>query len=370
VSEQQHSANVNDIGPMAAAAIPPAATINNPPKKSRTGLKIVIVLLFLLAAAVSVFLWLQHKALVNMQTSFALQATENTAQRRALEMQVTDALAKQQQQLQGDYTELAQRQESTAARVQALTNITRDDWKLTEVSYLLRMANQRILLEHETGNALALAESANTVLSELENADLFPVRKKLAEEIQSLKMVTKVDREGIYLQLLALTQQIDSLPLIEPLVEDEEADADASEEVTTTTFLEKVKNLGLRTLHKLSGYVRVRDQGRRVDAILPPEDQMYLKQNLRLMLEQAQTGLLREEQHVYQASLDKAQNWIRDYYPLNEQAEIVLNDLEQLKKNIVQQALPDFSGSASLIKDYIQQKDKLVIARHGTEQTK
>lgn len=363
MSEQHHSTNGNNTEP--TAAIPVSAVNSKPPKKSRTGFSIIIFLLFLLAAAIGAFLWLQHQALLNMQTSFAQQTAENSAQRRDLEAQVNAALVKQQQQLQGDFDELSQRQEGTAARVQALTNITRDDWKLTEVSYLLRMANQRILLEHETANALALAESANTVLSELDSADLFPVRKKLAEEIQSLKMVTKVDREGIYLQLLALTQQIDSLPLIEPLVEDEEADSELQEEVTTTTFWEKVKNVGLRTLHKLNGYVRVRDQGRRVDAILPPEDQMYLKQNLRLMLEQAQTGLLREEQHVYQASLDKAQNWIRDYYPLNEQAEIVLNDLEQLKKNIVQQALPDFSGSASLIKDYIKQKDKLAIARHG-----
>lgn len=338
------------------------------PKKSHRGFKLVIVFLLLLAAAIAAFLWYQHQALIAAQTAFTQQIAENDVQRKALEAKVTAALVKQQQQLQSDFVELAQRQESTAARLQALTNITRDDWKLSEVSYLLRMANQRILLEHETANALALADSANTVLSELESAELFPVRKKLAEEIQALKMVSKVDREGIYLQLLALTQQIDSLPLIEPLVEEDESVLAEQETVTATSFWEKVKNLGKRTLQKLSGYVRVRDQGRRVDAILPPEDQMYLKQNLRLMLEQAQTGLLREEQHVYQASLDKAQNWIRDYYPLNEQAEIVLNDLEQLKKNIVQQALPDFSGSAAMVKDYIQQKDKLAIARRGAAQ--
>lgn len=359
MSEQHHSASVNEV------ATAPAANARVPVERSHVGWKIVIVFLFLVAAGVAGFLWLQYKALVDVQYDLAQQTADNNSQRRALEMQLSAALLKQQQQLQGDLTELAQRQESTAAKVQALTNITRDDWKLIEVSYLLRMANQRILLEHETANAMALGESANDLLSELENADLFPVRKKLAEEIQAVKMVTKVDREGIYLQLLALTQQIDSLPLIEPLVEDEEPGLDEQQEASETTFLEKIKNLGMRTLHKLSGYVRVRDQGRRVDAILPPEDQMYLKQNLRLMLEQAQTGLLREEQHVYQASLDKAQNWIRDYYPLNEQAEIVLNDLEQFKKNIVQQALPDFSGSAALLKAYIQQKDKLAIAHHG-----
>ena len=310
-------------------------------------------------------LWEQHKVLLNAQTALKTERDESETQRKVLAAKLENDLANQEQQFQDSMSELAQRQESTATRVQALSNISRDDWKLTEVSYLLRMANQRILLEHETANALALAESANSVLSELDNADLFATRKKLTEEVQALKMVTKVDREGIYLQLLALTQQIDNLPLIEPLFAEDEEAPEYSEETTTTTLWQKVKNFGKRTLVKLGKHVRVRDQGRRVDAILPPEDQMYLKQNLRLMLEQAQTGLLREEQHVYQASLDKAQTWIRDYYPLNEQAEIVLNDLERLKKNIVQQALPDFSASAALMKDYITQKDRVAATRNG-----
>jgi uroporphyrin-III C-methyltransferase len=166
------------------------------------------------------------------------------------------------------------------------------------------------------------------------------------------------------LQLLALTQQIENLPLIEPLIESDEDETFVAQNDDSTAG-EKFSNLGKRLWHQLSNHVRVRDQGRRIDAILPPEDQMYLKQNLRLMLEQAQTGLLREEQHVYQASLDKAQNWIRQYYPLNEQSEIVLNDLEQLKKSNVQQMLPNFAVSAELLKELNAKKDRLVPAHSG-----
>ena len=338
-----------------------------PVKKSRIGLWVSLVLLVLIAA-VAAFGWMQYQTINKLQASLNAQQINSEAKRKALEEKFAQDLAAQTKQVQGDVTELTQRLDSTTSKVLALTNISRDDWKLTEVDYLLRMANQRILMEHEASNSLALAESANTVLAELQNADLFAARKKLNEEIEALKLVNKVDREGIYLQLLALTQQIEMLPLIEPLVgEDEESLAalDQGEEVQTPTFWQRVKNFGARTWHRLSSYVRVRDQGRRVDAILPPEDQMYLKQNLRLMLEQAQIGLLREEQHVYQASLDKAQNWIRDYYPLNDQAQIVLNDLEQLKRNNVQQPLPDFSGSAALIKEYLRQKDRLTFSRHG-----
>jgi uroporphyrin-3 C-methyltransferase len=360
---------VSDVNTSAPADETQTATksINVAPRRSRIG-QWIILLLLVAIAGVSVFLWYQYQALNKLSSALITQAAVSDAKRKALEAKITDDVAMQSKQVQIEVTELTQRLDSTTSKVLALTNISHDDWKLAEVDYLLRMANQRILMEHEATNSLALAQSANSVLAELQNADLFPARKKLSEEIEALKLASKVDREGIYLQLLAITQQIESLPLIEPLVEEDEetlAAMDQGEELVSPTLWQRLKNMSKHVWHKLSVYVRVRDQGRRVDAILPPEDQMYLKQNLRLMLEQAQIGLLREEQHVYQASLDKAQNWIRDYYPLNEQAQIVLNDLDLLKKDNVQQPLPDFSGSAALVKEYLRQKDRLAFSRHG-----
>lgn len=339
-------------------------------KKSRMGAWVTLVLLALIAGA-GVFVWHQYNAITSLQAALATQASANEARGKKLEAKIAEDLAAHNKQLQGDLAELTQRLDSTSSKVLSLSSMSRDDWKLAEVDYLLRMANQRILMEHEATNSLALAQSANGILADLQNADLFGARKKLSEEIEALKLANKVDREGIYLQLLAITQQIESLPLIEPLFEEDEESIAAMEQSDTPeaqTFWQGVQQVGVNIWHKLSIYVRVRDQGRRVDAILPPEDQMYLKQNLRLMLEQAQIGLLREEQHVYQASLDKAQNWIRDYYPLNDQAQIVLNDLEQLKKSNVQQPLPDFTGSAAMVKEYLRQKDRLAFSRHGGNQ--
>lgn len=345
------------------------ATMSKKPaqKKSRLGIWVALVLLVLIAG-VSAFLWYEYHAITKLQNALVTQAAVNETKRKALEAKFAEDLALQSKQVQGDVTELTQRLDSASSKILGLTNMSRDDWKLAEVDYLLRMANQRILMEHEATNSLALAQSANGILAELQNADLFSARKKLTEEIEALKLASKVDREGIYLQLLAITQQIENLPLIEPLFEEDEetiAAMEEGEEPEAQTLWQRMQRVGKNVWHKLSIYVRVRDQGRRVDAILPPEDQMYLKQNLRLMLEQAQIGLLREEQHVYQASLDKAQNWIRDYYPLNDQAQIVLNDLEQLKKSNVQQPLPDFTGSAAMVKEYLRQKDRLAFSRQG-----
>src|SRR5690606_32604161 len=57
---------------------------------------------------------------------------------------------------------------------------------------------------------------------------------------------------------------------------------------------------------------------RRLDQPLPPllapEQHYYLKQNLRLMLEQASLALLDKNAEVYQASLTKAAAWLTQYF--------------------------------------------------------
>src|SRR5690606_8246965 len=163
-------------------------------------------------------------------------------------------------------------------------SVTREDWKLAEAEYLLRLANQRVLLDRNSGNAVALAKTVDEILHSLNDPDLFPIRKALASEISGLSLAGDIDREGVYLRLMALSEQIEKLPLIEPLgaADDEWLDVVPEE---NETWGEKIKRGFNRILFKLSHHVRRRDDAELVTAILPPDNQIYLKQNMRLMLE-------------------------------------------------------------------------------------
>ena len=48
----------------------------------------------------------------------------------------------------------------------------RDDWLLAEAQYLLRMANQRLIMANDVGAAQALLGSADTILLELDDVRL------------------------------------------------------------------------------------------------------------------------------------------------------------------------------------------------------
>ncbi len=336
-----------------------------PPQKSasrRSGNGGVWLVLLLLIAAVIYGAWyfaqqyqLQQQRLENVQAQLQQQQRVSQEQQETLTVTLEQQLAEQQSTIQNSMSELAQRIENTTSRVQALSSVHRDDWKLAEAEYLLRLANQRVLLDRNSGNAVALAQSVDEILRDLNDPDLFPVRKALATEMSELTLAGDIDREGVYLRLLALSEQIEKLPLIEPLGSTEEIWPEDEPQENEGLWV-KTKRGFMNLLKKFSHHLRVRDHAQPVPAILAPDNQIYLKQNMRLMLEQAQAALLREEAQVYQTSLQKAQEWMKTYFPLNTQSVAAQAELADLQNVIITQSLPNFSESTALLKTYIERK--------------
>jgi uroporphyrin-III C-methyltransferase len=309
----------------------------------------------------------QQQIIDNLRTQVEQQAQAIETRQQLLEDNLDKEFVEQQASIQTNLNDLAEQVDSNNARLLSLSSVNRDEWKLQEAQYLLRLADQRILLEKDSQNALALALSADDVLRDIDQADLVGVRKLLAEEIAVLKLAGVIDREGIYLRLSALSNQIDAIPFIEPLGVQEEV---LEEDVIPAdeTFKQKLTRNFYALIHKLGSYVRVRDHGKTINAVLPPSEQKYLQQNLRLMLEQAQVALLRNEEGIYQESLVKAQNWINQYYNLNEKAAAVLEELQALQQEEISPDLSNFSNSSSALADYITKREKMAAARRGVRQ--
>ncbi|HSC69024.1 MAG TPA: uroporphyrinogen-III C-methyltransferase [Cellvibrio sp.] len=329
----------------------------------------LLVTLIIVAIGFAVVFFYQQstsqQALINsLRTELDQQIQASEARQQVLEDTLDKEFVEQQAVVQANLNDLAEQLDSNNARLLSLSSTNRDEWKLQEAQYLLRLADQRILLEKESQNALALAISADDVLRDIDQADLVGVRKLLAEEIAVLKLAGVIDREGIYLRLSALANQIDAIPFIEPL----DTRADVLEEApvpSDETFKQSITRHFYGLLHKLGSYVRVRDHGKTINAVLPPSEQKYLQQNLRLMLEQAQVALLRNENAIYQESLVKAQNWINQYYSLNEKATAVLEELQALQQEEISPELTNFSNSSAALTEYIEKREKMAAARRG-----
>lgn len=362
--------NPAPVQPVHVPYVAPAA-----PAKSYAGafslIWLFIILLVVAAGFGSAYAWryidVQQQTISGLREQIEQNALTAETKQQALEDDFEKELVEQQNNVQANLNDLAEQLDSNNARLLSLSSVNRDEWKLQEAQYLLRLADQRILLEKDSQNALALALSADDVLREIDEADLVGVRKLLTEEIAVLKLAGVIDREGIFLRLSALSTQVDAIPFIEPLGQEENLLAE--EEIPADeTFKQKITRNFYALLHKLGSYVRVRDHGKTINAVLPPDEQKFLQQNLRLMLEQAQVALLRNEKGIYQESLVKAQNWINQYYALNEKAKAVLEELQSLQQEEISPELTNFSNSASALEDYIAKREKMAAARRGVRQ--
>lgn len=113
----------------------------------------------------------------------------------------------------------------------------------------------------------------------------------------------------------------------------------------------------------------VRQHDKPVEAMLPPQQELYLRQNLRLMLEQAQLALLARKPDTYQQSLDKAQQWIARYFIGEDAAtQAALETLESARTIDIDPPLPDISGSYHALKAYTESAHNRKLKASAAEQ--
>ena len=277
----------------------------------------------------------------------------------------------EQQQIQQKTAAMYQRQmQNIELRVNAqgkrlveLSSTTRSDWLLAEAEYLARLAKQRLQTERSVKSPLALLESVDAILTQIDDPNLLAARTAVAEDITSLRLVSDVDREGIYLELQALAANIEILTLVEL---DEPA-------VLAEKPVEIMDNTQLTVLDKflmdLSGLIRIRQRQNPIEPMLQPEEQRIVRRNMQMIFEQAQVALLREEQRIYQATLEKAQNYLQRFFQSNTSTEAVSRRLAVLLETSIIQQLPDIHRSLDAIQSLLLMREQRLIETKTTDQS-
>ena len=269
-------------------------------------------------------------------------------------------LTQDMQSNQRSVNELSQRVLAQGKRLRAMSDTSRDDWLLAEAQYLLKLANQRIRIERSPVGAQALLEEADNILRDLDDPSLHPVRRAIAQDLAALKLLNVIDVEGIYVSLLALTDQVSSIPVrLSPSQRERSEQAAVSEGDSPKTFRQTIAASWQNFIRSFKDYVRVVHHEEKPKALLPVQDEVYLQQNLRLMLERAQLALLREQQDIYVQSLAQADQWLLQYYNRSEVLTKFREALAHLQEKNIVQTLPDISHSLALLHEYISELHQL-----------
>lgn len=328
---------------------------------------VALVLVILLALGVALFGWQAWQKLdAQQQRLAAVEARSEQAatadQLAELETRLDEGEQARQASLDEALSELRSEFNDYRSSVdetldQVLAELSREqdtderEWLHAEAAYLLRLANQRLQLERDVEGAAALLRTADERLEEADNPALVPVRRAIAEELAALDSVPDVDRTGLYLALNAQQEQLASQPLAQDI--EQIAANNSIEEAPTGSWQNQLSRFG----QELKDLVTVRQHDQALEALISPEQESYLRQSVRLVLEQAQLALLKEEQELYDASLDKVLTLIDGYYDTDDSGvQSVISRLEELKQRSIRPELPDISDSQQALAEFIDNR--------------
>ncbi len=340
----------------------PKKKSTEPSTKSKTGTVIAVVALLLVFLSLAAIGGLAWKGYELSQRVANLDQDLRNSEGSKISLQQKLANIEKQARLQ------SQQVQHNGERLAQLPGADRNDWLLAEAEYLLRLANQRLVLETDVQGSLAILRAADKVLAETDSPLLFPVRQRVATEIQVLKSVPAVDTTGAVARIQAVQNQIAQLEWMPRTL--------PAQKVADEPVAPLEQNPWQKFLNKawtgIGAVVRIRQHESALPAPLTPDQQYYLQQNMHLMLEQAQVALVRQQHDLYQQSIVRTKQWLDQYVMVeSDSATAIKATLTELQAWQVAPALPDISDSLNTLRQLQQQqrRDAALPLQSNTNQT-
>ncbi len=328
---------VDTIPPEAAAA---------PARPARAGVlfAVLALLVALAAGGGAVYLWQQQRDATQALHLVQVEVEQLQTQQRDRDSKLSSELATlraQQKTHQEALDTLIARQNNTHTR-------SSREWILREAEYLMEIANQRLQLDRDVGSAIAALTAANDQLREIADPALLAVRRQLANELSALRSVPAPDREGMVLELISYAQRIDQLPLANAVPKTSSTSTPSNASTPETRDWRVALDAAWQALKRL---VVVRRDTQVVQPMLAPEQEYFLRQNLRLQLESARVALMRDDAAGFKASLDSAASWLNQYFDTKDKSvSSAIDALHDMSQQNIHPTLPDIDESLRLLR--------------------
>lgn len=213
---------------------------------------------------------------------------------------------------------------------------------IAEISYLLRLAAERLALFGDVRSADQALALADARLEALDDSVYQPVRRRISESRQALQTLPVPDLAALSARLSALQGRIDALPF--------PGEAPAAPEAAGQVDPGDDPGLWQRFKSTLAPLVKVR---RRVDqgGVLSLEDKDFLRQGLWLQFESARMALMRHDAASWNHALRQArENLAGRFDATSRPVRDMLGEVERLLATDVEPELPDISAAAAQLR--------------------
>lgn len=231
-------------------------------------------------------------------------------------------------------------------------------WKLADANFLLNNALRKLVLDNDLDTAKSLLTEANSVLNQVTTPEGMALREAIKTDLNNLSNVNQVDQNGLMLRLTALANKLDDLPMIE----NENADQSKATGEVSDSIQDWEKNLEKSASSFLDHFIRVSDRNTKDEkAFVAPNQEIYLRENIRLRLQIAILAIPRQQNELYKRSLEAVSTWIRSYFDTqNENVKNFLKELDELADQSIYVDAPTKLESLNLLDKQLSKTSKPV----------
>jgi uroporphyrin-3 C-methyltransferase len=245
----------------------------------------------------------------------------------------------------------------------------RDEAALAEIEQSLIAANQQLVLAGNVKVALIALQSSDARLARIDRAQLAPLRRALARDIERLQGVPLVDAPGIALRLDRAVAAIDALT-VGPVTQADAIDRSAPPSSGGSAADGSAPPAGsgwraalARAFAEFKDEFRQLASIRRIDQdalpLIPPQQAWFLRENLRLRLLSARIALLARDQPGFRGDVSAARLWIGRYFDARDTSVSALAEtLRELERAEIRIELPDIGASIEAVRVLRASRDR------------
>ena len=336
-------------------------------KKSGTGLSLLAILIALGVGGAGYYFGQQQvnefqqkltalEAQINNKTVISAPAqdvkfdTTQLAQLESANKATQDKIAQVEELINAKSHELVGLQ-SQINKVSAQANAQQPtDWLFSEADFLLNNALRKLVLDNDVDTAVSLLKLADETLAKVNNSQSAAIRSAINQDLKQLLSVAGVDQNAVMQKLSQLANTVDELPVLDVNFGDDQNATKLSDSLS-----DWAENAEKSATSFLNHFIRISPKhGADRKELLAPNQDIYLRENIRLRLQLAIMAVPRQQNELYKQSLEAVASWIRSYFDTNaEVTQSFLKSVDELSELSIYVDVPSQLQSLSMLDKYL-----------------
>ena len=336
-------------------------------KKSGTGLSLLAILIALGVGGAGYYFGQQKvdefqqkltalEAQINNKTVVSAPAQEvkfdttQLAQLESANKATQDKIAQVEELINAKSHELVGLQ-SQINKVSAQANAQQPtDWLFSESDFLLNNALRKLVLDNDVDTAVSLLKLADETLAKVNNSQSAAIRSAINQDLKQLLSLAGVDQNAVMQKLSLLANTVDELPVLDVNFGDDQNATKLSDSLS-----DWAENAEKSATSFLNHFIRISPKhGADRKELLAPNQDIYLRENIRLRLQLAIMAVPRQQNELYKQSLEAVASWIRSYFDTNaEVTQSFLKSVDELSEVSIYVDVPSQLQSLSMLDKYL-----------------